>query len=88
MGIIGGNGTAKSTLLKLLRRVTAPTAGEIGIYGRVASMPEVGTGFSGEMTDSGLTPIDQEWAVLELCSFPDHVAHLSSTQKALTVIMT
>ncbi len=50
LGIIGHNGAGKSTLLKLLSRVTAPTEGSIDIYGRIASMLEVGTGFNGEMT--------------------------------------
>jgi len=50
LGIIGGNGAGKSTMLKLLSRVTAPTEGEIDIYGRIASMLEVGTGFNGELT--------------------------------------
>lgn len=50
VGIIGGNGAGKSTMLKLLSRVTAPTEGNIDIYGRIASMLEVGTGFNGEMT--------------------------------------
>ena len=50
LGIIGGNGAGKSTMLKLLCRVTAPTEGDIDIYGRIASMLEVGTGFNGEMT--------------------------------------
>ncbi len=50
LGIIGGNGAGKSTMLKLLSRVTAPTDGEIDIYGRIASMLEVGTGFNGDMT--------------------------------------
>ncbi|MBR4991204.1 MAG: ABC transporter ATP-binding protein [Oscillospiraceae bacterium] len=50
VGIIGGNGAGKSTMLKLLSRVTAPTEGEIDIYGRIASMLEVGTGFHGELT--------------------------------------
>lgn len=50
LGIIGGNGAGKSTMLKLLSRVTAPTEGEMDIYGRIASMLEVGTGFNGEMT--------------------------------------
>ena len=50
LGIIGGNGAGKSTMLKLLSRVTAPTAGKIELNGRVASMLEVGTGFNGEMT--------------------------------------
>ena len=50
LGIIGGNGAGKSTMLKLLSRVTAPTDGKIGINGRIASMLEVGTGFNPEMT--------------------------------------
>ena len=50
IGIIGGNGAGKSTMLKILSRVTAPTAGSVDIYGRIASMLEVGTGFSGDMT--------------------------------------
>ncbi len=50
LGIIGANGAGKSTMLKLLSRVTAPTEGTIDIYGRIASMLEVGTGFNTEMT--------------------------------------
>ena len=50
VGIIGANGAGKSTMLKLLSRVTAPTDGEIDIWGRVSSMLEVGTGFHWEMT--------------------------------------
>ncbi len=50
LGIIGGNGAGKSTLLKLISRVTTPSAGSLDLYGRVTSMLEVGTGFSGEMT--------------------------------------
>ncbi len=50
LGIIGRNGAGKSTMLKLISRITAPTAGRIRIRGRVASMLEVGTGFHGDMT--------------------------------------
>ena len=50
LGIVGKNGAGKSTLLKILSRITAPTEGSIDLYGRVASMLEVGTGFNGEMT--------------------------------------
>lgn len=50
LGIIGLNGAGKSTLLKLISQVTAPTEGEIELFGRVTSMLEIGTGFHRELT--------------------------------------
>ena len=50
VALMGRNGAGKSTMLKLISRITAPTKGEIRIHGRVASLLEVGTGFHPELT--------------------------------------
>ncbi len=50
VGVVGRNGAGKSTLLKLLSRVVEPTSGSAKIYGRSASLLEVGTGFHPELT--------------------------------------
>jgi lipopolysaccharide transport system ATP-binding protein len=50
LGIIGRNGAGKSTILKVLSRITEPTKGRISIRGKVASLLEVGTGFHPELT--------------------------------------
>jgi lipopolysaccharide transport system ATP-binding protein len=50
LGLIGRNGAGKSTVLKLLSRITLPTSGSIHMKGRVSSLLEVGTGFHPELT--------------------------------------
>ncbi|MHA6679792.1 ABC transporter ATP-binding protein [Enterobacter cloacae] len=45
VGIIGGNGAGKSSVLKLLTRVSRPTSGRIVVNGHISSLLEVGAGF-------------------------------------------
>ena len=50
LGIIGANGSGKSTMLKLLAGVMKPTAGKVAIRGAVAPLIELGAGFDFELT--------------------------------------
>jgi len=50
VALIGNNGAGKSTMLKILSRITAPSTGSVTLKGRVGSLLEVGTGFHPELT--------------------------------------
>lgn len=50
LGIIGRNGSGKSTMLKLLTGILNPNSGTIEKKGRVASLIELGAGFHPDMT--------------------------------------
>ena len=50
VGFVGGNGAGKSTMLKILARITEPTSGRALVRGRTGSLLEVGAGFHPEFT--------------------------------------
>jgi len=50
IGLIGANGSGKSTCLKLLTKILRPTQGRIEVRGRIGSLIEISAGFHGDLT--------------------------------------
>lgn len=50
VGLVGTNGSGKSTMLKIIAGVLEPTKGECIVHGNIAPLIELGAGFDMELT--------------------------------------
>lgn len=50
IGLIGQNGSGKSTILKLISRIIEPTKGSVKVEGKVSALIELGAGFHPDLT--------------------------------------
>lgn len=81
VGIIGTNGSGKSTILKIITGVLSPTSGEVEIDGRISALLELGAGFNMEYTGienvylngmmMGFTKEEMEERLPEILRFAD-----------------
>ena len=91
LGVMGRNGSGKSTLLQLVTGTLAPTEGRVGVFGRVAALLELGSGFDPEFSGRenvflngallGLTPAEIEARFDAIASFADIGAFLDQPVK-------
>lgn len=62
VALIGSNGSGKSTALRIMAGIYAPTAGTVELHGRMTAVIELGAGFHPEL--SGLENVSLSGAVL------------------------
>lgn len=91
VGVVGRNGSGKSTILKILTGVLTQTEGEVEINGKVAALLELGAGFNMEYTGMKniylnasmmrLSKSEIEAKIPEILAFADIGEHINQPVK-------
>lgn len=81
VGIIGTNGSGKSTILKIITGVLTPTKGEVDVVGKISALLELGAGFNMDYTGienlymngtmMGYTRAEMDQKIPEILEFAD-----------------
>lgn len=81
VGIIGTNGSGKSTILKIITGVLSPTTGEVNVIGTISALLELGAGFNMDYTGieniymngtmMGFSKSDMDQKLQEILDFAD-----------------
>lgn len=81
VGIIGTNGSGKSTILKIITGVLTPTKGEVNVVGKISALLELGAGFNMDYTGienlymngtmMGYTKTEMDQKIPEILEFAD-----------------
>lgn len=81
VGIIGTNGSGKSTILKIITGVLTPTTGNVSVNGKISALLELGAGFNQDYTGMenlymngtmmGYTKEEMEEKIPEILAFAD-----------------
>lgn len=91
VGVVGKNGSGKSTILKILTGVLNPTEGQLEINGKIAALLELGAGFNMEYTGMKniylntammhMTKEETEKKIPEILAFADIGDHINQPVK-------
>ena len=91
IGIVGKNGSGKSTILKILTGVLTPNSGDCKVNGRIAALLELGAGFNNEYTGienvylngtiNGFTKEQMDEKIDDIIKFADIGEHIHQPVK-------